>query len=94
MTKLYLCRYSRISDKEVETRRNEASPFAAGANSSRPCKLRARRPHAPSPAGAETSGSDKDSLGLDEIPHYPPPRRARTASELAEVGQVRIIVCV
>ena len=86
MTKLYLCRCSRVSNEEVETRRNEASPFAAGASSSHPRKLQARRPHAPSPVGAETSGSDEDSLSLGEIPHYPPRRRARTASELAELG--------
>ena len=76
--------------EEVETRRDEAGPSAAEVSSSRPHKLQARRPHAPSPARAEMSSSDEDGLGLGEVPVYPPPKRARTASELAELGQVRL----
>ena len=70
--------------------RDEASPSTAGANSSRSRKLRTRCPRALSPATTETSGSDDNSLGLGEVPRYPPPRRARTAAELAELGQVRL----
>ena len=65
-------------------------PFDAGASSSRPRKLQARRPRAPSPTRAEMSGSDKDGLELGEVPVYPPPKRARTASKLAELGQVNL----
>ena len=106
MTKLYLCCRSKISDEEeevqgpsgttppipeeVETRRDEANPSAAGASSSRPRKLPTRRPRALSPAGAETSDSGKDDLGLGEVPVYPPPKRAQTASELVELGQARL----
>ena len=83
-----MCRCSRVSDEEIEIGRDEAGPSTAGASSSRSHKLRARRPRAPSPARTETSDSDEDSLGLGEVPRYPPPRRARTAAELAELGQV------
>ena len=76
--------------EEVQARRDEAGPSAVGARSSRPRKLQARRPRAPSPVRAETSGSDEDGLGLGEVPVYPPPKRARIASKLAELGQVRI----
>ena len=94
LTKLYSCRCSRVFDEEVETWRDEAGPSTMGVSFSCPCKLQARRPRAPSPARTETSGSDDGSLGLGEVPHYPPPRRARTAAELAELGQVRLILCV
>ena len=92
---------SRISDEEVvrdplefETREDEAGPSTAGASSSRPCKLQVRRPRASSPVGTETSGSDEDSFGLGEVHDYHPPRRARTASKLAELGQVRLSLCI
>ena len=106
MTKLYLRCRSRISNEEeevqgpsgttlsileeVETRRDEAGPSAAGASSSRSRKLPARCPRELSPARAETSNSGEDDLGLGEVPVYPPPKRAQTASELAELGQVRL----
>ena len=74
---------SRISEEEevrdppeLETREDEAGPSTTGASSSRPCKLQARHPRAPSPVGIDMSGSDEDSLGLGEVPDYHPPKRA------------------
>ena len=76
--------------EEVETRRDEAGPSAAGASSSHPRKLQARRPRALSPVRAETSGSDEDGLELGEVPVYPPPKRAWIATELPKLGQVKL----
>ena len=62
--------------EEVETRRDEAGPSTTGASSSRPSKLPARCPCAPSLARVETSDSGEDDLGLGEVPIYPPLKRA------------------
>ena len=89
--------YSRVSDEEEEVQgpsgatpprpeEAEAGPSTAGTSSSRPHKLRVRRPRALSSVRAETSSSEEDDLGLGEVPVYPAPRRAQTASELAELG--------
>ena len=75
----------RASDEEAETRRDEAGPSTAEVSSSRPRKLRARRPRAPSPVPPEVG----DGGALDPGASLSPPRRARTAIELAELGQVR-----
>ena len=91
---LCLWHYFRASDEEAETGRDEAGPSTAGTSSSRPRKLRARHPRAPSPARTETSDSDDGNLGLGEVPRYPPPRRARTIAKLVELGQVRLSLCV
>ena len=62
----------------------EVGPSTVGASSSRPRKLQVRRPRVPSPVRTETSGSDDDSLGLGEVPRYPPPKRAQIATKLAK----------
>ena len=82
-----LCRCSRVSDEEVETRRDEAGPSTTEASSSHPRKLPTRRPHAPSPVQPEAGGNGGGNPGSGAVP--PPLRRAHTAAELAELGQVR-----
>ena len=64
--------------------RDEAGPSIAEASSSRPRKLQARRPRAPSPVQPEVGGSDGGDPGSGAVPS--PPRRACTAAELAELG--------
>ena len=64
--------------------RDEAGPSTTEASSSRPRKLRARRPRAPSPIPLEVG----DRGALDSGASASPPRRARTAVELVELGQV------
>ena len=76
------------SNEEAETGRDEAGPSTAEASSSRPHKLRTRRPRASSPIQPEVGGGDGGDLDLGAVPS--PPRRACTAIELTELGQVRL----
>ena len=72
----------RASDGEVEIGRDEADPSTAEASSSRPRKLRARCPCAPSPVQPEVGDGGAPDSGAAPSP----PRRARTTIELAELG--------
>ena len=67
-------------------RRDEAGPSTTEASSSRPHKLRARCPRAPSPVQLEVGDRGAPDSGASPSP----PRRARTTIELAELGQVRL----
>ena len=76
--------YFRVSDEEAETGRDEAGPSTAEASSSCPRKLWTRRPRAPSPIQPKVGGGNGGDPGSGAVPS--PPRRARTAAELAELG--------